>query len=134
MPRGFECRAQRCHPAAGVRRGRRVSHLATLFLFAAASAAAGVSFVVQQAVNADLRNGLGSAAWAGFVSYAGGTICMLVLGLMLRDPLPSPGAVRQTNWWAWSGGFFGAVYIAISILMVHRLRGAALFSLVLAGG
>src|ERR1043166_8442482 len=101
MPRGFECRAQRCHPAAGVRRGRRVSHLATLFLFAAASAGAGVSFVIQQAVNADLRNGLGSAAWAGFVSYVGGTICMLLLGLILRDPLPSPGAVAQTNWGAW---------------------------------
>ena len=110
-----------------------MSHLATLFLFAAASAAAGVSFVVQQAVNADLRNGLGSAAWAGFVSYLGGTICMLVLGLMLRDPLPSPGAVGQTNWWAWSGGFFGAVYIAISILLVHRLGAATFIALLVAG-
>ena len=51
------------------------------------SAGAGVSFVVQQAVNANLRAGLGSAAWAGFVSYLGGTVCMLILALVLRDPL-----------------------------------------------
>ena len=70
-----------------------MSHLATLFLFAAASAGAGVSFVIQQAVNADLRNGLGSAAWAGFVSYLGGTLCMLALTMALRDPLPAPAAV-----------------------------------------
>jgi bacterial/archaeal transporter family-2 protein len=30
---------------------------------------AGVSFVMQQVVNADLRMTLGSAAWTGFVSY-----------------------------------------------------------------
>ena len=34
---------------------------------------AGVSFVFQQAVNANLRLDIGSAWWAGFVSYLGGT-------------------------------------------------------------
>jgi hypothetical protein len=45
---------------------------------------AGVSFVLQQAVNADLRAALASAAWAGFASYLGGTICMLILAFALR--------------------------------------------------
>jgi bacterial/archaeal transporter family-2 protein len=30
---------------------------------------AGMSFVAQQTVNANLRSSMGSAAWAGFVSY-----------------------------------------------------------------
>ena len=110
-----------------------MSPFAMLLLSAAVTAVAGVSFVVQQAVNADLRNSLGSAAWAGFVSYLGGTICMLALGLALRDPLPSPTAVGQTNWWAWSGGFFGAIYIAISILLVQRLGAATFIALLVAG-
>ena len=52
------------------------------------SAVAGVSFVIQQALNADLRVSIGSAAWAGFVSYLGGTVCMLVLAVILREALP----------------------------------------------
>jgi transporter family-2 protein len=90
------------------------------------SVAAGVSFVSQQAINADLRASIGSAAWAGFVSYVGGTLCMLVLALVMRDAVPAVGALERSHWWAWTGGFFGAVYIAISILLVPRL-GAAFF-------
>ena len=35
---------------------------------------AGVSFVMQQAVNTEQRMTLGSAAWAGLISYFGGTV------------------------------------------------------------
>ena len=94
---------------------------------------AGVSFVIQQAVNADLRASIGSAAWAGFVSYLGGTLCMLVLALILRDPLPMPADIGKSNWWAWSGGFFGAVYIAISIFLVPRFGTAVFIALLVAG-
>jgi transporter family-2 protein len=90
---------------------------------------AGLSFVVQQAVNANLRAGLGSAAWAGFVSYLGGTLCMLALAAALREPVPSLARLQASHWWAWSGGFFGAIYIAISILLVPRLGAAAFVAL-----
>ena len=106
---------------------------ATLLLFAAAIVGAGVSFVMQQAVNADLRASIGSAAWAGFVSYLGGTLCMLVLALGWRDPVPTAGELGQTHWWAWTGAFFGAVYIAISILLVHRFGAAAFIALLVTG-
>lgn len=95
--------------------------------------AAGCSFVMQQAVNADLRVSIQSAAWAGFVSYLGGTLCMLVLALAMRDALPSAGSMVRSNWWAWSGGFFGTVYIAISILLVPRLGTATFVALLVAG-
>lgn len=94
---------------------------------------AGVSFVLQQAVNADLRAALGSAAWAGFASYLGGSICMLILAFALRDTLPSGGVMARSNWWAWSGGFFGAIYIAISILLVPRLGTATFVALLVTG-
>jgi len=101
--------------------------------FVLLAAGAGASFVMQQAVNADLRGSIGSAAWAGFVSYAGGTLCMLLLAVALRDVLPTRAVVQQSNWWAWSGGFFGAVYIAISILLVPRLGAATFIALLIAG-
>ena len=63
---------------------------------------AGVSFVMQQVVNADLRMTLGSAAWTGFVSYLGGTLCMFALAIVLREALPSTITADQSHWWAWS--------------------------------
>jgi bacterial/archaeal transporter family-2 protein len=104
-----------------------------LSVFALLAVGAGVSFVVQQAVNADLRSALGSAAWAGFISYLGGTLCMLALAVALRDGVPSSAAVLRSNWWAWSGGFFGAIYIAISILLIPRLGTATFIALLIAG-
>jgi transporter family-2 protein len=101
--------------------------------FALMTLAAGASFVMQQAVNANLRNEIGSAAWAGFVSYFGGTICMLVLAVALRDAAPSLDAVGRSDWISWSGGFFGAIYIAISILLVPRFGAAAFVALLIAG-
>jgi bacterial/archaeal transporter family-2 protein len=112
---------------------REMSPIFNLFGFALLAVGAGVSFVMQQSVNADLRSALGSAAWAGFVCYLGGTLCMLVLAAALRDGVPSTAAVLRSNWWAWSGGFFGAIYIAISILLVPRLGTAAFVALLIAG-
>jgi transporter family-2 protein len=103
------------------------------FLSALLVIGAGVSFVMQQAVNADLRTTLNSAAWAGFVSYLGGTLCMLLLALAMRQSVPLGGEILRSNWWAWTGGFFGAVYIAISILLVPRLGTAVFLSLLVAG-
>jgi bacterial/archaeal transporter family-2 protein len=110
-----------------------VFRIVDLLAFVVLGIGAGVSFVMQQAVNANLRATLGSAAWAGFVSYLGGTLCMLALAFAMREPFPSVGAATQSNWWAWTGGFFGAIYIAVSILLVPRLGTATFVALLLAG-
>ena len=104
-----------------------------LLIFPLLGIAAGVSFVIQQAVNADLRASIGSAAWAGFVSYLGGTLCMLVLAIALRNSVPAISDINKGNWWAWTGGFFGSVYIAISIFLVPRLGAAFFIALLVAG-
>src|SRR5581483_183596 len=87
---------------------------------------AGISVVVQQALNANLRTALGSAAWSGLISYAVGLISMVLLTLALRDPVPSAAVAVRIPWWAWSGGLFGAIFIALAILLIPRL-GAATF-------
>ena len=110
-----------------------MSGIVQYLVFALIAAAAGVSFVAQQAVNANLRASIDSAAWAGFVSYLGGTICMAVLAFILRDPWPVGTAFARSNWWAWSGGFFGAIYIAISILLLPRLGAAMVVALIVVG-
>ncbi|WP_373318332.1 DMT family transporter [Methylobacterium haplocladii] len=95
--------------------------------------AAGVSIVVQQALNANLRISLNSAAWSGFVSYAVGLACMVLLAAALRDPVPSASVVARTPWWAWSGGLFGAIFIGLAILLVPQLGAATFIALLIAG-
>jgi transporter family-2 protein len=94
---------------------------------------AGLSFVFQQAVNANLRAELGSLWWAGFVSYLGGTIAMLAMAMLWREPWPSVQAIQRSHWMSWSGGAFGAIYIAISILLIPRLGAAMVIALIVAG-
>jgi transporter family-2 protein len=93
---------------------------------------AGVSFVVQQAVNSNLRVELGSPWWAGFISYLGGTLAMLAMVIVLREPWLSATAGRS-SWISWTGGIFGAIYIAISILMLPRLGAATVVALIVVG-
>jgi bacterial/archaeal transporter family-2 protein len=95
--------------------------------------AAGVSFVFQQAVNANLRVEIGSPWWAGFVSYLGGTIIMLIAALALREPIPDVTVAARSQGISWTGGLFGAIYIAISILLLPRLGAASVIALIVAG-
>ena len=95
--------------------------------------AAGASIVVQQALNANLRTALNSAAWSGFVSYFVGLLCMVVLVVVLRDPIPSATMAARLPWWAWSGGMFGAIFIALGILLVPKIGAATFIALLVAG-
>jgi bacterial/archaeal transporter family-2 protein len=94
---------------------------------------AGLSFVFQQAVNANLRAEIGSPWWAGFVSYLGGTVAMLVVAVLMREPWPSMQAIQRSHAISWTGGVFGAIYIAISILLIPRLGAAMVIALIVAG-
>jgi transporter family-2 protein len=94
---------------------------------------AGVSVVIQQILNANLRTELNSAVWSGFISYLLGLLCMLAVAIVLHEPIPSAGVVARIPWWAWSGGLFGAIFIGLSILVAQQLGAAALIALLVTG-
>lgn len=95
--------------------------------------AAGVSIVIQQALNANLRTALDSAVWSGFASYFVGVLCMALLAIALRDPIPSAALASRIPWWAWSGGLFGAIFIGLAIYLVPVLGAATFISVLIAG-
>jgi bacterial/archaeal transporter family-2 protein len=94
---------------------------------------AGISIVIQQALNANLRGALHSAAWSGFVSYAVGLACMGLLALAFRDPIPPASLMAKVPWWAWSGGMFGAIFIGLSIFLVPQVGAATFLALLVTG-
>jgi transporter family-2 protein len=94
---------------------------------------AGISIVIQQALNANLRTALSSAAWSGFASYFIGLVCMAMLALLLQDPVPSWATASRISWLAWSGGLFGAIFIGLGIFLIPQLGAATFFALLIAG-
>ena len=95
--------------------------------------AAGVSVVIQQVLNANLRGALQSGAWSGFMSYAVGLACMALLVLAFRDPIPAATLATRIPWWAWSGGAFGAIFIGLGIFLVPQIGAATFIALVITG-
>ncbi|MGL3104114.1 DMT family transporter [Bradyrhizobium sp. BR 1432] len=95
--------------------------------------AAGISLVVQQAPNANLRVGLASTAWSGFMSYLFGVVCIAALALLLQEAPPTIAAASRISWFAWSGGLFGAIFIGLGIFLVPKLGAATFFALLFAG-
>lgn len=94
---------------------------------------AGASVALQQVLNADLRSQLQSPWWAGFVSYFVGAIIMLVAGLSSAAPRLSNITFSTSSSISWTGGIFGAIFIATGIMMVPRLGAATVLALVVVG-
>ena len=105
--------------------------IAILLMLLAALAGAGI--VVQQVLNANLRVALGSSALAGTASFVVGLVCMLMLAVVMRDPLPPVATLARLPWWAWGGGFFGAFFIGASIFLLPQLGAATFIALLVAG-
>lgn len=97
------------------------------------AAAAGLSLVIQQALNTNLRNALNSAVWSGFTSYFVGLICMLLLAVAIREPVPAIAVVSRIPLWAWAGGVFGAAFVGLGIMLVPQIGAATFFVLLVAG-
>ena len=118
-----------CNAGSLCRRGMNGGLVQHFFLYLLALGA-GVSVATQQVLNGSLRTALGSPAWAGLVSYAGGLITMIVAVIALRERVPSWKTVVDVPWYAWSGGVFGAAFILLAILLLPSLGAATLFALV----
>jgi bacterial/archaeal transporter family-2 protein len=94
--------------------------------------AAGCSVAFQQLLNANLGKTLQSAWWSAFVSYLGGTIALAALLVILREPLNLASATRAPLI-AWTGGIFGAMFIATCVIMIPRLGVATVVTLIVVG-
>lgn len=95
--------------------------------------AAGCSVALQQILNAKLRAQLGSPWWAGSVSYFVGLVSMLAVALAAPGPRFSLPPSGGGSWVSWTGGFFGAIFIGIAVVMVPRLGAATTLALIVVG-
>jgi transporter family-2 protein len=87
---------------------------------------------LQAPTNALLARGVGSPINAALVSFAIGTIALLAAALVtgLR---PSPSAMRALPWYAWTGGLYGAVFVALAAFAAPRMGVTSFLTLAIAG-
>jgi transporter family-2 protein len=117
----------------GARRETVVAQFPQTLGLALLAVCAGVSVVIQQVLNADLRASINSPLWAAFASYLVGTLAIAFMLLALREPWPSAAAIQKGSLWSWCGGLFGTVYIVSSILLLPRLGAATVIALLVTG-
>ena len=92
----------------------------------------GVLLPVQAGVNAQLRIGLGHPLLAALASFAVGTLALALVALATRARL-SGAPLSAIPWYQWTGGLFGAFYIAAAVVLAPRLGAASLIATIIAG-
>ena len=95
--------------------------------------AAGFCLPTQAGINYRLSMWALSPVLAAAISFAVGTVALVVYALILRLPLPALGSVKQYPWWIWTGGFLGAFLVAATVVLAPRLGAAAMVALIVLG-
>lgn len=90
----------------------------------------GVYAALQAAFNGNLTKMLGSSIASGFVSYATGTILLLLL-VVFSSQLPHK--TTRGRWWMWLGGPVGALFVVGMAQLVPRLGTGVTLLVVLIG-
>lgn len=105
----------------------------TLFLILVA-AGGGALVVIQTSINARMRLQADSPWQAALVSTTVSTVFLLTLSTVItRHPYPPTAKIHGTPWWIWTGGLLGAIYVALSLVLVKKLGSGVLFSAVVLG-
>ncbi|KLU21827.1 hypothetical protein EOS_33860 [Caballeronia mineralivorans PML1(12)] len=93
---------------------------------------AGAMLPLQAAINARLATAVGSPIWAAAISGAVLTLALIAAALIgLRTGPRLVG--NELPWWAWTGGFCGAVVLSATTAIAPRLGASTMIALVMAG-
>ena len=92
----------------------------------------GAMVALQAPTNAMLTRGVGSPVNAALVSFAIGTVALLVAAFAL-GARPVGAAMRGLPWYAWIGGLYGALFVALAAFAAPRM-GIVLFLTVAIAG
>ncbi|MFH5811953.1 DMT family transporter [Companilactobacillus sp. FL22-1] len=94
---------------------------------------AGMVSASQTAINGHLGLILNSPIKAAFISFAVGTLLLIILVLILRPQVSLNQAGGRNPWWMWFGGFIGAVFVLGNAYLVPILGTGLAVVIVLVG-
>jgi bacterial/archaeal transporter family-2 protein len=94
---------------------------------------AGAMIPFQAGVNVALSRFVGGPSRAALISFAVGTVALLVVSALATRGLPTLSRASDAPWWVWIGGLLGAFYVFGSIVSAPRLGAVTLIAAVFAG-
>jgi transporter family-2 protein len=105
--------------------------MALAFLLLAVVAGGALPF--QAGINARLATFIGGPIRASAISFAVGTVVLVVVALIATRGVVSTGRLGSVPWWGWLGGAVGAAYVASTVAAAPRLGALNLFAAVIFG-
>lgn len=93
---------------------------------------AGAMVALQAPTNVLLARAGGSPVLAALISFAVGTASLLVVWLA-SGHRPAPASFAGLPWYAWIGGVYGAIYVAVAVYAAPRIGLASLITVGIAG-
>jgi transporter family-2 protein len=105
--------------------------MALAFLLLAVVAGGALPF--QAGINARLATFVGGPIRASAISFAVGTIALVVVALIATRGVISTGRLGSVPWWGWLGGAVGAGCVASTVAAAPRLGALNLFAAVIFG-
>jgi len=97
------------------------------------AALAGVATAYQPGVNARFAATVDSRMHAGVLSFAVGTLAMIVIAILARAGIPSAERVAAAPWWSFTGGLLGTFFVIMAIVLVPRIGTLNYLAAVIAG-
>ena len=94
---------------------------------------AGSGLTLQSAVNARLREVVGSPILSALISFLVGAVLLALAasaGLLGRGRLTGLGG---NPWWMWIGGLFGAFYVTLSVVSLPRVGATVVIACAVGG-
>ncbi len=93
---------------------------------------AGAIVAVQRAANAHITDFSNHSYATTWLNFATGTTMLLVLNALSLDQMTAP-PLGPSQWWMYTGGTLGVIYIAMAAVAVQRL-GVLMFTAIGIGG
>ncbi len=92
----------------------------------------GMILPIQAAVNGKLMRTFGHPVIGATISFVTGTMLLLAYTISLHKRI-SLNAIRDTNWYDWTGGIIGVIYVTGIIMIIPRLGAGFAFALIVGG-
>ncbi|HEX5844426.1 MAG TPA: DMT family transporter [Pseudomonas sp.] len=93
---------------------------------------AGACLPLQAGINGQLAKQVSSVLTAALISFAVGTLALLILVLVQRET-PALATLKGLTWWHWSGGLLGVIFIATAAFAGPKVGALLFMVLVIAG-
>src|SRR2546421_1008409 len=109
------------------------NRLAMALGFLVLALVAGAALPVQAGLNARFATFVGGPLRASMISFAIGTVVLVLLALVATRGLVATARAGDVPWWGWLGGAVGAGYVASVVAAAPRLGALNPFAAVLFG-